>query len=536
MSDDKKNSDSNIEPEKKEASSYFSGRETRYGNTSDRISKTIEAFSEKRNITDRLVFESDKIVKKDEESNTCLFRKQANFEKGNEYEQLATNPTGRYIKLNQILGKGAYKCVWKAIDKEEGLEVAWNCLQSTQSEYSDIKNEIEILKKAKHKNILHYHDSWFENNEFIFITEMMTSGTLKEYIKKIGIPNTKVIRNWLRQILEGLSYLHEHVPTITHRDLKCDNIFINGTTGEIKIGDLGTAKMKTGKKYTVIGTPEFMAPEMYEDGGHSEKVDIYAFGMCILEIVTGEYPYSECNNPAQIYKKVSCGLKPECISKIKDLEILSLVNFCIAGEKERLSAKQLLQHQFFFEEVSVVILDRDNEKNEVTLKVFFKGQDRHSVKFIFNSEKDTPTSVVEEMIEENILSFRFRSHVLNEINRLLGIEENVYSEQKKEDLFPKKEMVSFSTENLSEKRKLVYFEFGPNDKEYPNDRPIEELLIDAALHTNRTIEKANEWLFILKKQEIITVGDLRNLHEEDWKHLNLSVFAMRAIKNAMKIK
>jgi len=54
-----------------------------------------------------------------------------------------------------------------------------------------------------------------------------------------------------------------------------------------------------------LGTPEFMAPEMYEEKGYSEKVDIYAFGMCLLEMVTGDYPYSECKNAAQIYKKVT---------------------------------------------------------------------------------------------------------------------------------------------------------------------------------------------------------------------------------------
>jgi serine/threonine protein kinase len=55
----------------------------------------------------------------------------------------------------------------------------------------------------------------------------------------------------------------------------------------------------------ILGTPEFMAPEMYEEKGYSEKVDIYAFGMCLLEMVTGDYPYNECKNAAQIYKKVT---------------------------------------------------------------------------------------------------------------------------------------------------------------------------------------------------------------------------------------
>jgi WNK lysine deficient protein kinase len=125
------------------------------------------------------------------------------------------------------------------------------------------------------------------------------------YIKKLKNPGIKIIRRWARQILKGLVYLHSHSPPIIHRDIKCDNIFINGSHGEVKIGDMGTAKMRFGKKYTVIGTPEFMAPEMYEEKGYSEKVDVYAFGMCLLEMVTGEYPYAECKNAAQIYKKVS---------------------------------------------------------------------------------------------------------------------------------------------------------------------------------------------------------------------------------------
>jgi WNK lysine deficient protein kinase len=54
----------------------------------------------------------------------------------------------------------------------------------------------------------------------------------------------------------------------------------------------------------VIGTPEFMAPEMYEEE-YNELADVYSFGMCVLEMLTSDYPYSECTNPAQIYKKVT---------------------------------------------------------------------------------------------------------------------------------------------------------------------------------------------------------------------------------------
>lgn len=56
--------------------------------------------------------------------------------------------------------------------------------------------------------------------------------------------------------------------------------------------------------WLLAGTPEFMAPEMYEEH-YDESVDVYAFGMCMLEMATSEYPYSECQNAAQIYRKVT---------------------------------------------------------------------------------------------------------------------------------------------------------------------------------------------------------------------------------------
>ena len=77
------------------------------------------------------------------------------------------------------------------------------------------------------------------------------------YRKKHKSVDMKAIKNWARQILRGLDYLHSHNPPIIHRDLKCDNIFVNGNHGEIKIGDLGLATvMQQPTAKSVIGTSE----------------------------------------------------------------------------------------------------------------------------------------------------------------------------------------------------------------------------------------------------------------------------------------
>ncbi|KAG9293589.1 hypothetical protein G9A89_005592 [Geosiphon pyriformis] len=271
-----------------------------------------------------------------------------------------TDPTGRFERFEESLGKGAYKEVFKAFDQEEGVEVAWCQLRLNFSKKKDaekIQREIEILQSLRCENIINFYASWLKKGpdgkeRVFFVTELMTSGTLKQYIRKTkGQLKPKLLKSWARQILKGLNYLHTSVPPVIHRDLKCDNIFINGNNGQAKIGDLGLAIIKNKEHASsVLGTPEFMAPELYEEK-YNEKVDIYAFGMCVLELVTKEYPYTECTNQAQIYRKVTTGIKPQALQKVKDAATLEFIELCLKyNPDERPSAAQLLQHEFLKED------------------------------------------------------------------------------------------------------------------------------------------------------------------------------------------
>lgn len=263
------------------------------------------------------------------------------------------DPTGRYGRYNEILGKGASKTVYRAFDEYEGIEVAWNqvklndFLQSPE-ELERLYCEIHLLKTLKHKNIMKFYASWVDaaNRNINFVTEMFTSGTLRQYRLKHKRVNIRAVKHWCRQILKALHYLHTREPPVIHRDLKCDNIFVNGNQGEVKIGDLGLAAiLRKSHAARCVGTPEFMAPEVYAEE-YNELVDIYAFGMCILEMVTFEYPYSECTHPAQIYKKVVSGKKPDSLYKVKDPEIRQFVEKCLATVSHRLSARELLNDPF----------------------------------------------------------------------------------------------------------------------------------------------------------------------------------------------
>nr|DAD22594.1 TPA_asm: hypothetical protein HUJ06_024057 [Nelumbo nucifera] len=266
---------------------------------------------------------------------------------------LEIDPTNRYVRYKEVLGKGAYKTVYKAFDEGDGIEVAWNqvriddVLQSPE-DLERLYSEVHLLKSLKHNNIIKFYNSWIDdcNKTVNIITELFTSGSLRRYRKKHKKVDMKAMKGWAKQILMGLSYLHGHNPPIIHRDLKCDNIFINGNHGEVKIGDLGLATvMQQANARSVIGTPEFMAPELYEED-YNELADIYSFGMCMLEMVTFEYPYSECKNSAQIYKKVSSGIKPASLAKVKDLQVKMFIEKCLLPASQRLPAKELLKDPF----------------------------------------------------------------------------------------------------------------------------------------------------------------------------------------------
>jgi len=269
------------------------------------------------------------------------------------YQVLEKSPGGRYIKFNDKLGVGQYKTVWRAYDTMEGIEVAWCCvslLNLPKQERARIKQEVVLLQEISHNNIINFYGSWLgaENKEVVFVTEILSGGSLKEFILKVRVIRWRIIKRWMKSILEGLTYLHSMDPPVIHRDLKCDNIFLNGNNNEIRIGDFGlSCRQPEGDKImSVLGTPEFMAPELYDET-YDEKVDIYAFGMCCLEMITKDRPYNECSNPAQIYKKVTQAILPKVLKQIANKQAVEFIELCLqSNSKDRPTAAELLQHAF----------------------------------------------------------------------------------------------------------------------------------------------------------------------------------------------
>ncbi|CAD8100019.1 unnamed protein product [Paramecium sonneborni] len=329
------------------------------------------------------------------------------------------DPTGRFCKYNEEIGKGAYKNVYRGYDNESGCEVAWNVFQLmnvSENERRRAKQEIAILKSLQHKNIIRFVHSWQSKSkkELVFITEIVNGGSLKSYIRRITKPKLKVIRYWCKQILEGIEFMHSQ--NIIHRDLKCENIFIDTNNNELKIGDLGLSiQMQSQYTSSVLGTPEFMAPEIY-NGNYNTKVDIYAFGLCILEMITGLKPFSECKGgTGQIIKKIMENQKPQSIEAIQNEKIKMIILECLKPPDERPTATQLL-NQYFLS----TLCDDDNSpvsiNESMIVQIMNDSKNSSVLKYIPSKNVSEQKGTNNQIITNNPSNKINSNYVLQEIN------------------------------------------------------------------------------------------------------------------------
>ena len=320
----------------------------------------------------------------------------------------------RYLKSDEEIGKGSFKTVFRGLNRETGVAVAWCQIRQnklSEDERNLFHEEAKLLKGLEHPNLVRFYDCWDvvqqskmaaanPNKYTVIVTELMTSGTMKTYLKRFRTLNARILKSWCRQVLKGLLFLHTRKPPVIHGDLKCDNIFITGPTGSIKIGDLGLATLKNifyGESYAKFNA-ESTAPEMYDDKQYDMATDVYSFGLCMLEMATGEYPYSECSGPAEIYRKVVNNVKPKSLEKVENKEVKEIIEQCIRLKmEERPSIKKLLAKDFFAEDTGFKLdmCEREELVKSDSSAVIFRLSVMDTKKF----KKDEPAHKENEAIE-----------------------------------------------------------------------------------------------------------------------------------------
>ena len=244
-------------------------------------------------------------------------------------------------------GKGGFAACYKVYSKENkkvflAKELAYN---------ENATKEAEIHSLLKHDNIVKFYDKIKEEkgneSKLYLILEFCENRDLSELVKKKARLTEIEVQYYIRNLIEALKYLHEKT-NIVHCDLKPGNIFLTDKL-EVKLGDFGLAKKITSDNTPSNngGTIYYMAPESLKNNKCSYKVDIWAIGIIIYNLLTGKFPFHGDNQEKTKEKIISGNLDfpPDIvISKLmKDLirQILK------KDPKERPTLNQILQHKFF---------------------------------------------------------------------------------------------------------------------------------------------------------------------------------------------
>ena len=273
-----------------------------------------------------------------------------------------------------------------------------------------INEQINILKTInQHDNLLKYINSWYNISKeiYIIIEELCSGGNINSNYKYIQKPKIKLIKKWIKEILTGLDYLHSN--RIIHHDIKCENIYLDRISGHLKIGCIGCIEklpedLDHFEKY--LGTPEYMAPEVNE-GKYSFKSDIYSLGLTLIELLTVQKPYKECEGALNIYVNKKRGILPESFKIITDRGIKEFIMLCLVKEEQRPSAKELLEKNIWLNDKNI------SENNSV---IEIKGSLRQKNFYLNNRYKSGGNIAIQRYNLSNKNIIKYNSKMFNTFN------------------------------------------------------------------------------------------------------------------------
>lgn len=178
------------------------------------------------------------------------------------------------------------------------------CL-TDEAQKSKLMKEVALLLKLRHNHVVKIYETIETEKHIIIVMELCAGGDLLNYVRKrrkLKEPYAKVI---FKQIIDGLCYIHSKY--IAHRDIKLDNILLDGK-GNVKIADFGVSKQGSkGVKMTEqCGTPAYIAPEILKDKGYSFSVDIWSAGVVLFAMLYGTVPFKG-NNMEELQKLIIKG-------------------------------------------------------------------------------------------------------------------------------------------------------------------------------------------------------------------------------------
>jgi mitogen-activated protein kinase kinase kinase 3 len=255
-------------------------------------------------------------------------------------------------RKGQKIGSGSHGCVYKAQNLANGHLFVVKETTVGNSTYLDrLRRELDISKDLCHPNIVRTlgHD-YVEQHLYIHL-EYIPGGSLRCILTEFGPLEQDLMPIAMRNLIEGLHYLHSLSPPVVHRDIKSSNVLV-GQDFCLKLADFGCSKCDdTTESFTTVGSVLWMAPEVIrgKQGGHGRKADIWSLGCVFIEMATAERPWGEnaFDNQMQALMHIDRSEASPPIPMALPASASDLIGQCVQRDPScRPKAAALLKHEF----------------------------------------------------------------------------------------------------------------------------------------------------------------------------------------------
>lgn len=253
--------------------------------------------------------------------------------------------------VRQLIGEGNFAVVRECRLRSNNVAYALKIINKTtcSSNVQMIENEVSILRRAKHPNIIRLIEEFDSPDRIFLVMELVKGGDLFEMITTATKYTEKMASRMANNMLSALHYLH--AARIVHRDVKPENLLVSEApdgTKTLKLGDFGLATEVKEPLFVVCGTPTYVAPDILAETGYGVKVDVWAAGVITYILLCGFPPFvSPTNNQEELFDKILSGkyefISPfwdDVSSSAKDL----ITHMLQVDSEERFSAAEVLDH------------------------------------------------------------------------------------------------------------------------------------------------------------------------------------------------
>lgn len=251
--------------------------------------------------------------------------------------------------LLQCIGRGGTACVFTATRDDDptvrALKVVWPHLVGNTETLLRFRREIDTLCGLSHPRLVRFVESGRHEDSFYYVMEYLPGGSVRQRIKREGPLPVATAMQLIEQVGEALVHLHDH--GLVHRDVKPGNIYYD-ERGDMVLGDFGLARRLTDRGITLarefIGTPLYLAPEVFRSPDFDESVDLYALGVSAFEVLLGRPPMAEDDSMTLIGRILDAGLpRPADLLPDTPAPLVRLVERLLAAPEARpRTARELL--------------------------------------------------------------------------------------------------------------------------------------------------------------------------------------------------